>query len=263
MNAHSAAAKSLRDAAAFQADYDRTAQDLRTLNQAYSAEKGKLASEQERVRKLEVEIEGLRAENAGLLVKVGDAESSQQDSQLQLEKTKKRLDRKDRAMRAIGRQFKRTMEDVKEKLLGSRSQAVRDFLASGSYKSCLLAAKGTEFSSGFDLAIDQLVHNKLLPENYNAELITDEKNVDGSERPPIAPEDDMDMDLVKQEEFWPLVRLMVESQPEVAPDVAPDDRAVANAEPSANTPPPVPVLVERYPAWFPKVLESINISCGL
>ena len=23
--------------------------------------------------------------------------------------------------------------------------------------------------------------------------------------------------------------------------------------------PPVPVLVERYPSWFPKVLESINI----
>ena len=79
--------------------------------------------------------------------------------------------------------------------------------------------------------------------------------------PSVAPEDDMDMDLVKQEEFWPLVQPMVERQPEVAPDTAPpDNRPVANTEPPANAPPPVPVLVKRYPAWFPKVLESINIS---
>ena len=103
MYSHSAVAKSLRDVAAFQANYDRTAQNFQSLNHAYSVEKGKLASEKERVRKLESEIEGLRAEHTGLLAKVGEAESSKQASELKLKHTEKCLERREKAIRAIGR----------------------------------------------------------------------------------------------------------------------------------------------------------------
>ena len=61
MNVHSAAARSLRDVSALQANYDRTAQNFQTLNRAYAAEKEKLASGKERVQKLESELKGLRA----------------------------------------------------------------------------------------------------------------------------------------------------------------------------------------------------------
>ena len=90
---------------------------------------------------------------------------------------------------------------MKDKLRGTRAQAVRDFLSSGSYKSCLLSAKGDEFSAGFGLAVDQMIHNHFLSPGYDIRVINEELNSDGSKRPLVAAEDDMDMDLVGREEF--------------------------------------------------------------
>ena len=49
MNAHAAAAKSLREVPGLQGNYDRTAQNFRVLNQLYAAEQEKLDVEKESV----------------------------------------------------------------------------------------------------------------------------------------------------------------------------------------------------------------------
>ena len=134
MNAHASAARSLREVPGLQGNYDRTAQNFRVLKQLYAAEQEKLAVEKEMVRKLENDLEELRSEKASLLSRLDKAETSRQGAKRSLKDTEKSLKRRKRVVRAFGRQFKRTLREVKDKLCGTRAQTVRDFLNSESYR---------------------------------------------------------------------------------------------------------------------------------
>ena len=218
--------------------------------------------EKERAQQLESELQQLRAEHQSLRSRLDEAESSRQGAERNLKISKKSNERRKKAIRAVGLQFKRTLNEVKDRLRGTRAQVVRDFLCLGSYKCCLIAAKGDEFTAGFRLAVDQMIYQRLAPVQYNQNAINVELNTDGSPRPLVAADDDLNMDLVATKEFWPLVQQSVEGEPEEEADVietAPNvGKTVATAE-EATTAPAVTTLVEHYPSWFPRILEAINI----
>ena len=118
MNAHAAAARSLREVSGLQGNYDRTSQNFRILNQLYSAEKDKVEAEKERALRLENELQKLRAENESLVSRLDVAESFRQGAERNLKAAEKSFKRRKKAMRAVGCQFKKTLREVKDKLRG-------------------------------------------------------------------------------------------------------------------------------------------------
>lgn len=104
-------------------------------------------------------------------------------------------------------------------------------------------AKSNEFAKGFHLAIDRLLHLGLLLPNFNTgRIVRMDQDPTGAHRPLVSPEDDLDMDQVGAEEFWPLVEPELESEDGEAP------------------PPPRTEPREYYPGWVPRLLGSINIQ---
>ena len=110
-----------------------------------------------------------------------------------MESLERKVARYKKTIKALGRQFKRVVGMVKVKLRGVCVQAVRDFLSSGSHKSRLISAKGDEFSAGFQLAVDQAIRHRFLPRQYNSSIINEERNIDGSERPLVGFDGNMNM----------------------------------------------------------------------
>lgn len=102
--------------------------------------------------------------------------------------------------------------------------------------------KSDEFTKGFNLAIDRLLRLGLLHHNFNSTgLVRVEQDVNGNPCVMVEPEEDLDMDVVKAKEFWPLVELEPESEDGIS-------------DPPLRTP-----VREYYPGWMPHLLDAINI----
>ena len=157
MGVHAAVAKSLQEIPELRGKSEQMSQDLRMLEQLYASEQQKTLLEREKAQNLEGDLERLRSEGTSLRSRLSAVEDSERNTKQSIESLERKVVRREKTIKALGRRFKRVLGMVKVKLRGARVQAIRDFLSSGSHKSRLIYAKGNEFSAGFRLAVDQAI----------------------------------------------------------------------------------------------------------
>lgn len=101
----------------------------------------------------------------------------------------------------------------------------------------LYQGKAEEFTNGFNLAIDHLLHLRLLQHNFNDKgIVKVGEDVQGNPRVMADSDEDLYIDVAKAEEFWEL-----ESKDGVY-------------DPPARTP-----VQEYYLGWMPRLLDAIKI----
>lgn len=238
VNAASTAAQTLQGLLPLQIQFDQSKE-----NWVYNAEKEKRI-------KLEDDLARSRLEYCELDERFERAESSRQGGERALAAAEKAKEESEAlsehrrcGLRTLSKQFRKSLEMLKEKARGTRAQAVRDFLASGSYAYAKVMAKSDDFSKGFKLAIDRLLNLEMLTPDFNSRgLVKMAQDAAGNPRTLVDPEDGLDMDTVMAEEFWPLV----ETEPESFDDTT---------TPQARTP-----SREYCPGWVPMLLGSIKLQ---
>lgn len=132
VNASAAVAQTLRGLLPLQVQYDTMQENFHTISGMYNVEKEK------RIR-LE-ELNRVRADYKEHESRYEIAESSRQGGQRALENAEKAkavvealAERRHQGVRALSKQFKKTIDMLKEESSGTRAQVVRDFLSSGSF----------------------------------------------------------------------------------------------------------------------------------
>ena len=120
MGVHEAVAKSFQEILELPTKSEQLGQDLRALGQLHISEQEKVARVREKAQNLEGVLESLRSEGSSLQSRLSAAEDSERQIRQSVESMERKIVRRKRSIKALGKHFEEVLGILKVTLMRPR-----------------------------------------------------------------------------------------------------------------------------------------------